>query len=240
MAEHNLNQVRFASTVSPYMQTYTEKRCTSVKLISNPVIINASAVEISDSVVSKIDTLLAPRLIMINNGWNTHKNGLSALLAFKLLQQQLPNATLHLFGQGSEPNGLAYQDAIALNLNNINYYGPMPHNELLVELKKAHLLIHPALEESFGVVLIEAMAYGVPVIGGKNSGAVPWVVNDKRLLVDVTKPELIKQKIITLINEPILYQQISIQAYNNVVSRFASKLVTDAYINYYQEILVAW
>ena len=240
MAEHILKQVRFASTVSPYMRTYTEKRCAAVKVIANPVIIDTDSAEISNNVINKIDNLTAPRLIMINNGWNGRKNGLSALLAFKLLQQQHPNATLHLYGQGTVPNGLACQNALELNLNNVNYYGPIPHDELMVELKKAHFLIHPALEESFGVVLIEAMSYGIPVIGGKNSGAVPWVINDKRLLVDVTKPKQITQKIITLINEPSLYQQISHQAYDNVVSRFSSKSVTDAYINYYHEILATW
>lgn len=240
MAEYNLRQVGFASTVSPYMQAYTEKRCEIVKVIANPVLIEFSALEIADTVLSKLDTLTAPRLIMINNGWDARKNGLSALLAFKQLLQDFPLATLHLFGSGSELNGLAYQEAMTLELNNVNYYGAVPHSQLMVEIKQAHILVHPALEESFGVVLIEAMSCGVPVIGGVNSGAVPWVINDERLLIDVTQPEHIKQKIVTLLSDTFLYQQISTQAYSNVSTRFSSKSVVDAYLSYYHEILAAW
>lgn len=240
MAEFNLNQVRFASTVSPYMLAYTENRCKSVKVISNPVLINASAAEVAASVLIKCQTLTTPRLIMINNGWDGHKNGMSALLAFKQLQLQLPHATLHLFGNGSELNGLANHEALQLGLSNVTYYGAVPHSQLMEEIKQAHVLIHPSLEESFGVVLIEAMSCGVPVIGGINSGAVPWVVNDERLLVDVRKPEQIVKKTLALLSNSTSYQQISNQAYDNALTRFSSKSVMDAYLSYYHEILHAW
>ena len=240
MAEYYLNRVRFASTVSPYMQAYTEKRCKVVKVIPNPVLIRASAAEVAASLLIKSQTLTAPRLIMINNGWNACKNGRSALLAFKQLQHQLPNATLHLFGDGSELNGLANQEALSLNLSNVTYHGIVPHNQIIEEIRQAHVLIHPALEESFGVVLIEAMSFGVPAIGGLYSGAVPWVINDERLLVDVSKPEKIVQKTLALLSNKNLYQEISNRSYINVSTRFSSKLVTDAYLNYYNEIIRAW
>lgn len=240
MAEYNLKQVRFASTVSPYMQAYTEKRCKAVKVIANPVLISASATEIAANVLIKSQTLAAPRLIMINNGWNSLKNGMSALLAFKQLQQQLPHATLHLFGDGSELNGLANQEAMPLDLSNVTYYGAVPHSQLMEEIRQAHVLIHPALEESFGVVLIEAMSCGVPVIAGVNSGAVPWVVNDERLLIDVSKPEQIVQKTLALLSDSTRYQQISNQVYSNVSTRFSSKPLIEAYLSYYHEILRAW
>ena len=240
MAEHNLKQVRFASTVSPYMLDYTHKRCQSVKVIPNPVFIASTPSEIEAAVLIKSQTLAAPRLIMINNGWDARKNGLSALLAFKQIQQQFPKATLHLFGGGSEANGLASQDALKLDLKNVIYHGTVPHDQLIVELKKAHILIHPALEESFGVVLIEAMSCGVPVIGGMHSGAVPWVINDTRLLVDVTKPNQIASKIITLLTDLEVYQQVSSQAFNNVLTRFSSQSVVNQYLAYYDEIINTW
>ncbi len=240
MSEHLLNQVRFASTVSPYMLPYTEKRCQSVRVIPNPVLIDSSFPKIEAAVLIKSKTLIAPRLVMINNGWNERKNGMCALLAFKQVQQTFPNATLQLFGDGSETNGLANQDALKLGLNNVIYHGSVPHDQLINELKKAHILIHPALEESFGVVLIEAMSCGVPVIGGIHSGAVPWVINDERLLVDVTKVDQIANKIVVLLTDLETYQQAATQAYTNVLTRFSSSSVVNSYLNYYDEILNAW
>jgi L-malate glycosyltransferase len=240
MSERILKQVRFASTVSPYMLPYTEKRCQSVKVIPNPVLIASTASEIESVVLIKSQTLAEPSLVMINNGWDARKNGLSGLLAFKQVQQKYPEATLHLFGRGSEVNGLANQEAVKLDLNNIVYHGSVPHDQLMEKLKKAHILIHPALEESFGVVLIEAMSCGVPVIGGMHSGAVPWVINDESLLVDVSKPEQIESKIIALLTDLEAYRQASTQAYANVLTRFSSKSVVDSYLTYYNEIFRAW
>jgi glycosyltransferase involved in cell wall biosynthesis len=240
MSEHILNQVRFASTVSPYMQAYTQKRSEGVQVIPNPVVVKSTIAEIEAAVLIKSQSLTAPRLIMINNGWDARKNGMSALLAFKQVQQQLPGATLHLFGGGAELKGLANQDALELDLRNVFYYGAVPHVQLMEELKKAHVLLHPALEESFGVVLIEAMSYGVPVVGGINSGAVPWVIHDERILVDVTKYEEITHKLLELFTDTANYQQISTQGYTNVLTRFSSKSVVDAYLDYYHEIINAW
>jgi glycosyltransferase involved in cell wall biosynthesis len=240
MSERNLKQVRFASTVSPYMLSYTKKRCESVRVIPNPVVISANISEIKAAVLIKSQSLKAPKLIMINNGWDERKNGTCALLAFKLVQKEFPDATLQLFGGGSEVNGLAHKEALKLGLTNVTYCGVVPHNKLMAELKKAHVLIHPALEESFGVVLIEAMSYGVPVVGGTNSGAVPWVINDERLLVDVTKPDKIAYKLLDLLEASLRYQQISTQAYSNVLTRFSSESVVEAYMTYYDEIVKTW
>jgi glycosyltransferase involved in cell wall biosynthesis len=240
MSERILNQVRFASTVSPYMLPYVRKRCETVKVIPNPIVVNSTIAEIEAAALIKSQSLTTPRLIMINNGWDARKNGMSALLAFKQIQQQLPDATLHLFGYGSEIKGLANQDALALGLRNVNYYGAVPHDQLMEKLRKAHVLLHPALEESFGVVLIEAMSYGVPVVGGINSGGVPWVIHDERLLVDVTKHEEITHKLLELFADTANYQQISTQGYTNVLTRFSSKSVVDTYLDYYDEIINAW
>ena len=56
---------------------------------------------------------------MINNGWDRRKNGKKALMAFKILQKQIPDATLHLYGGGSELNGMAFKEAKELDIKNI-------------------------------------------------------------------------------------------------------------------------
>ena len=66
------------------------------------------------------------------------------------------------------------------------------------------------------------------------------MVNDERLLVDVTKPEQILRKTLALLSDSNSYQQISMQAYSNVTTRFSSKSVIDTYLSYYHEILRAW
>jgi len=47
-------------------------------------------------------------------------------------------------------------------------------------LANADILVHPALEESFGLTLVEAQLAGVPAIGGAHSGGVPWTLDYNR------------------------------------------------------------
>ena len=111
------------------------------------------------------------------------------------------------------------------------------HDLINENIKDSHLLLHPSLEESFGVVLIEAMSFGVPTIGGNNSGAVPWVVNDENLLVDVKNPVEMANKMFELLANVDLYRNSAISGYLNVSSRFSSTVVTNSYLDYYNEIL---
>jgi glycosyltransferase involved in cell wall biosynthesis len=237
MSEQILRQVKFASTVSPYMLGYVSKRCKFIKVIPNPTVINIQKQDIEIKVVAKINTLKAPRILMINNGWDARKNGKVGLLAFQELQKNIPEASLHIYGAGSEVYGLAHKDAIFLGIKNVFFYGAVQHEQLKEAINESHLLIHPALEESFGVVLIEAMSFGVPVIGGNKSGAVPWVINDPQLLVDVTKSKLMAIKMFDILTNTSLYKNIAIECYHNVAERFSSNAVIALYLAYYEQIL---
>ena len=60
--------------------------------------------------------------------------------------------------------------------------------EVIAAIDDSTCLIHPALEETFGNILLEGMARCVCVIGGDKSGAVPLVLNKGKcgILCDVT------------------------------------------------------
>ena len=237
MSELILKQIHFASTVSPYMLPYAERKCTTVKVIPNPIKINNSIEQIENLINLRKDSLSLPKIMMINNGWDKHKNGKKGLLAFQELQRILPEASLHLYGNGSENEGLAYKDLKELGLQNVYFNGLVTHEKLIHEIQTAHLFLHPALEESFGVVLIEAMANGVPAIGGINSGAVPWVLDNNQLLVDVKSVVDMKNKMLEILTNKKLYEQVSIVGYLNVKNRFSSTSVIDHYLSYYKEII---
>ncbi|RYU93719.1 glycosyltransferase family 4 protein [Emticicia agri] len=239
MSEWTLRKVKFASTVSPYMISYAKKRCENVKVIPNPTKIEFSQEQIKLSIEKRLSSIATPRFIMIFNGWDKRKNGYEALKAFKLFKQNSHKATLHLYGYGTEMNGLAYKDAKTLSLSDVYFNGPVSHDILIDAIQSSHLLIHPALEESFGVVLIEAMSYGVIPIGGAKSGGVPWVINDDSLLVDVSDYREIKLKIDELLVEDY-YKKTAFNVYKNTISRFSSKSVIDQYEEYYKEILEKW
>jgi glycosyltransferase involved in cell wall biosynthesis len=237
MSEVILRKANHTSTVSPYMLSYVKKRCEKVKVIPNPVPVKIDEQQVEMLINERLTSLISPKIVMVNNGWNKIKNVKVALIAFSQLREKHPKSELHLYGNGYEIGGLAEQEANALGIKNINFYGTVSNEELFEQLKTCHLFLHPALEESFGVVLIEAMSLGVPTIGGTNSGAVPWVINNENLLVNVFDALQLKNKIEHLLNDENLYATLSMQCYKNVASRFSSLRITNDYLKYYNEII---
>ena len=79
------------------------------------------------------------------------------------------------------------------------YTGPLPKEELLASYPLFDVFVLPSLTmphsvEQFGLVLAEAMACGVPVIGS-DSGAIPETIGEAGLIVPEGDPEALAQTI---------------------------------------------
>ena len=180
------------------------------------------------------------KICCISNGWGKLKNTEAALEAFYILKKQIKNVELHLFGKGYEPKGENFKKMEREGLNDCVFYrGEFSHNKLMQELAASDILLHTSKEESFGNILIEAMANGVPVIAGENSGAVPWVLDYGKAgcLVDIEKPQEIANKLKLLITNKNKYEEYSINGRNNLKNRFSQKIVCQKYINEYIRIV---
>jgi glycosyltransferase involved in cell wall biosynthesis len=133
--------------------------------------------------------------------------------------------------RGAEPwmrqNGLGHLiDNGSVELR--GYGSPKCIREMLYE--EADVFCSPSLEESFGMVFIEAMAQGVPCVGGENSGAVPWVLGDGGAVCDVTNPERLAQCIERLMLDYSMRKKLSENAVKNVRERFLMDSVVNRYI----------
>lgn len=80
---------------------------------------------------------------------------------------------LSLIGFNSYPSCKALQENLAMH----NYLGPMPHDKVLQEMRKADVFIFPSLFEGFGMVITEAMSQGTPVIATDRTCAVDLIKN---------------------------------------------------------------
>lgn len=219
---------RWFTAVSPYMadsvQPWTKY---PVAVVPNPIMQPTKSVD--PAIPGQ------PVISMVVNGWDDRKNSKNALLAFKAIQQRHPNAVLWAFGTAFESDQGAPAFCAEHQIPNVMLYGQTPHEEVLERVGQSTLLLHTSLEESFGMVLAEAMSFGVPVVAGKDSGAVPWVVEDGGLLVDVTDVNAIVEAVNKLLSDPILHEQLSRNAIRVVQTRFPIERIADQYIAQYQQ-----
>ncbi|GAB3702596.1 N-acetyl-alpha-D-glucosaminyl L-malate synthase BshA [Spirosoma flavus] len=225
MARYVFNRGRWFTAVSPYMADSVQKWVAqSVEVVPNPVL---KSIQQYGSSIPKV-----PIISMVANGWDERKNCQNALLAFKALQKQHPAAVLWAFGTAFRHDADAF--CRANQITNVVLFGPTDHVEVLKKVAQSTLFLHPSLEESFGMVLAEAMSFGIPVVAGKDSGAVPWLVGDGGLLVDVSQVDAMTDALNTLLTDPMLYERLSANATRNVETRFPIGQVADQYLELYQ------
>lgn len=230
MARYVFRQGRAFTAVSPYMaasvQPWTKAM---VRVVPNPVVIPPRA-----SLVKA--PLSQPIISVVVNGWDDRKNSKNALLAFRAVQEDHPAALLWAMGTAFEAAGEAVEFCREHAIKNVVFLGPTPHAVVLERIAASTLVLHTSLEESFGMVLVEAMAYGVPVVAGQASGAVPWVVADGGLLVDVTSVAAISAAVERLLTDAALYEQVSARAVAIVAERFPLATIADQYLALYESL----
>jgi glycosyltransferase involved in cell wall biosynthesis len=118
-----------------------------------------------------------------------------------------------------------------INSTTLLYKNEMPHEKMLVYLRKASaLLFTPAWEEPFGLVAIEALASGTPVIGNQR-GALPEIIRSKR--VGYLSDD--RRDLITAIKNINQFDRLSCRKYAE--NKFDSSIMAEKYIKLYKKIL---
>ncbi len=170
---------------------------------------------------------------LFSGGWQGTKNGPTLIEAFALLRRDLPDARLLLAGDLCGPTGPAAAWARARGLESgIDFLGPLSHADVMALLaRRIDILVHPSFEESFGMTLIEAGIMGLPVIAGRDSGAVPWVLGEGRygLLTDIRSPQALAGAMLELGRDEQRRQRLGGAARMAVRERFDIARTTDLY-----------
>lgn len=177
-------------------------------------------------------------ITMINNGFTKLKNVTVGIRAFVKFRNKHPSAELHLFGKSFGDREEAYLwSKSQISIENIYFHGELPFEALMKELSLMDLFLHTSKQESFGMVLVEAMAMGIPVIAGKNSGGPEWILKDGGgVLVDITDVDDVDAALESLLI-PDFYKKTSLCARQIALSYFSKEMVVRQYINAYDRIL---
>ncbi|MBC8085602.1 MAG: glycosyltransferase family 4 protein [Hymenobacter sp.] len=229
MARYVFRKGRWFTAVSPYMAgTVQPWTAAPVAVVPNPVVV-------PEPNRRPRPPRSRPVISLVVNGWDDRKNSKAALLAFGQIRERHPGAVLWAMGTAFVPDDAAAAFCEQHAITNVVFFGPTPHGEVLERIAASTLVLHTSLEESFGMVLAEAMSYGIPVVAGQHSGAVAWVVQDGGLLVDVTSIDAIVAATDRLLSDPALYHSLSANAVRVVRERFLLEKVADQYLALYQQ-----
>lgn len=101
------------------------------------------------------------------------------------------------------------------------FYGHVSDKTVLAQFyQRANVFVLPSLVEGFGIVLLEAMSYGLPIVATR-VGAIPELVQDgiNGLLVPPADPAALAAAIRRVLDSPTLQEQYGRAGYNYIADR---------------------
>ncbi len=137
-------------------------------------------------------------------------------------------AHLTLVGVGAEKEGLERLTKDLKLSDNISFPGRVTHQEKIEAYRKSHVFVLPACfdsagdTEGLGVVLLEALGYGKPVIASEVGGIVDIVKHEKTgLLVPEKDPKALADAIVRMLKDPDLYMRLAKDGYEYGIEHFS-------------------
>lgn len=154
---------------------------------------------------------------LVSVGRLVHEKGFDVLLEIlKLLKEQL---SFHctIIGDGPMRGQLEAQVSKLRLTDKVTLLGSISHVDVLETLDAADLCLVTSRQEGFPLVPVESMALGVPVISSL-AGGIPELICDgvNGFLVDRFEPAEFSEKIIKVLEDPMLYMDSSLAAIESV------------------------
>ncbi|PKR78832.1 N-acetyl-alpha-D-glucosaminyl L-malate synthase BshA [Halalkalibacillus sediminis] len=151
--------------------------------------------------------------------------------SFFLIQKKVPSKLL-LVGDGPEYSNMrSLIRELGLD-DQVIFMGRQDNIQDLLTISDLKLLLSE--KESFGLVLLEAMAQGIPSIG-TNIGGIPEVIQDGKngYICSLGDVDDIANKAINLLNDDKLWKDFSTHAKSYVTENFDSKTIVKQYEELY-------
>ena len=166
------------------------------------------------------------------------RKGLKYLLdAFSRLKWEFPNTRLLVVGPGNLDKE-SHRILSARNLQDVVLLGKVPYSDLPRYYASADIFCSPATgAESFGIVLLEAMAAGNPIVASEIEGYQGLITHGQQgMLVPRRNPEALEQSLAYLIKNPDLRQRMGGQGLQ-MVQKYRWEAVAPRVEDYYYETL---
>ena len=157
---------------------------------------------------------------------------------------EFPRAKAIIIGSGPRKNHLLKLTRDLQLENKIVFLDKVPHAELVKYYSLADVFVLPSIinefgeTEGFGVVLLEAMACGLAVIGS-NVGGIPDIIKDGEtgLLVRPKDPQDLSNQITRLLSDANLREKLVLNAQRLITDKFSWESIADRFMKIYRDAL---
>jgi phosphatidylinositol alpha-mannosyltransferase len=167
------------------------------------------------------------------------RKGLNYLLeAFKQVKREIPNSRLIIVGPGTRLRRKYERGVRRSHLEDVIFTGLISYDELPRYYKTADVFCAPATcRESFGLILLEAMATGKPVVASNIEGYASVLTHDvDGLLVPPADKDMLARSLISLLTDESLRLEMGARGRANALE-YSWERVAQNVMNYYIRVL---
>ncbi len=220
-----LRNSSFIVSVSKALKDDITLYCTrSIEVIPNVIEVEKFAVQrIKKSGVVNLGIL---------GGMSNYRKGLDILLKSVSLLKEL-DYTLHIGGDGIYLETFRQLSKELGVFEKCRFYGEVPPEAILSFYSALDIFVLASRDETFGVVVVEAMSCGLPVIATKCGGPQEIITKETGVLVDVDNPGQLAGAIIFVAENLKSYDPDKIKEY--ALSKFGRKTFTESITQLYNE-----
>ncbi|KFD40800.1 glycosyl transferase family 1 [Peptococcaceae bacterium SCADC1_2_3] len=179
-------------------------------VISNGINLERFDDLLGDALRYKLQASSDERLVIFVGRFRPEKGVRYLIEAMKIIRQKSRSIRLILGGEGPEEEDLK-RLIEQLNLGDcVDFLGQIPNEDVSRYMVAAHVFVLPSLSEGFGIVNLEAMASGLPIVASK-VGGLPEIIEDGEngFLVEPRSPKQIADKVLLLLADDELRERIS-------------------------------
>ncbi|HNT24290.1 MAG TPA: glycosyltransferase family 4 protein [Anaerolineales bacterium] len=175
---------------------------------------------------TRSDDIPGPQILFIGKDF-LRKGGDILLHAFAQVRQVYPRAHLNMVTSGPIPH--------AFSQEMVDIIAPTWDRAAIAALyQQADLFVLPSREETWGDVLLEAMAYGLPCIGVTGDAMSEIIAHDTTGLVVAPQPEALASAMLGLLKDPARRQQMGQAARQRVETAYTWEAVVQKMLPFLQ------
>ena len=143
--------------------------------------------------------------------------------SFKIIHEKESGTALVLVGCGPEQDHL---EELVKELNitdSVCFLGVIKHSNIPKVYADADIFVFASQTETQGIVILEAMASGLPVVAVKDMALEEMIINNQNGFLVRKNPNYFAEKALFLLNDKKLHKNFSLQAQKNVHNFTADK-----------------
>ena len=132
---------------------------------------------------------------------------------------------LFIVGEGPEEASLRNLAKELKIEEKIKFYGRMDNRKVAELMRTCDCFVLPSKFETFGMVYVEAMACGLPVIATRCGGPEDFVNDDNGIMIDVDDEAALKEALVEMIDKQKFYDEERIR--DSVYNKYSAEVIVE-------------